>query len=71
MWSDIDYLYDYRDFTYDHTRFDDLPAFIGEIHRKRIKYIPIIDAGIAAREPGTYPAYDDGIAEDIFIKIND
>lgn len=32
-------------------------------------YIPLIDAGISASEGnGSYPPYDEGIKEDIFIK---
>ena len=31
-------------------------------------YVPILDAGIAARPWGNYSAYDDGVAKGIFIK---
>lgn len=32
-------------------------------------YIPIIDAGVSASEkPGTYPPYDEGLVDDIFVK---
>ena len=33
-------------------------------------YVPILDAGIAKRPSGQYSAYDEGHADDIFIKIN-
>lgn len=33
-------------------------------------YVPILDAGIAMRSPGIYPAYDLGVEDDIYIKIN-
>lgn len=34
-----------------------------------MKYIVILDPGVASREkPGTYPPYDNGINRDIFIK---
>ena len=36
-----------------------------------MKYVPILDAGIAARQSGIYPAYDRGKQDDIFIKIAD
>ena len=35
-----------------------------------MKYVPILDAGIAMRTPGTYPAFTEGLEDDIFIKIN-
>jgi len=33
-------------------------------------YVPIIDAGIAMRSKGEYPAYDLGVEDDVFIKLN-
>jgi hypothetical protein len=47
QWSDIDYLDNYKDFTYDPVNFKDLPAFVDGLHKKNMHYIPIIDAGIA------------------------
>lgn len=70
-WNDIDYLYNYRDFTYDgKTKFHDLPEYIQKLHNMSMHYIPIIDAGIAMRAPGEYPVYDFGAEDDIYIKIN-
>lgn len=71
MWSDIDYLYNYRDFTYDHIRYAELPAFIEELHSKSMYYIPIIDAGVAIRPWGDYQAYSSGKEKDVFIKYKD
>lgn len=32
-------------------------------------YVPMIDSGVAAaEEPGTYPPYDEGLRDDVFIK---
>lgn len=34
-----------------------------------MKYIVILDPGVASREPqGTYPPFDEGLKSDIFIK---
>jgi len=52
IWNDIDYMKDYRSFTYNKDPamgFSDLPAFVDEIHAKNLFYVPIIDAGIALR----------------------
>jgi len=73
QWSDIDYMKDYRDFTYDKVNFDGLGDFVKDLHDKQMHYIPIIDAGIAIRENEQqdgekYEAYMDGMQEDIFIK---
>jgi len=39
---------DYRDFTYNNEAFKGLPDFVKNIQEKHdMKYIPIIDAGIA------------------------
>lgn len=51
QWSDIDYMKDYRDFTYDKEgSFKGLGDFVNDLHDKDMHYIPIIDAGIAIRE---------------------
>jgi len=32
-------------------------------------YVPILDPGVSAAEPpGSYPPYDEGIKQDIFVK---
>jgi alpha-glucosidase (family GH31 glycosyl hydrolase) len=69
MWSDIDYLDTYRDFTHDPKRFADLPAFIDTLHSSSLHYVPIIDAGVARRPWGNYSAYDDGHATGAFMTI--
>jgi alpha-glucosidase (family GH31 glycosyl hydrolase) len=35
-----------------------------------MQYIPILDAGIAKRSDGNYSTYDDGVANDVFIKTD-
>jgi len=57
----------YRDFEYDKVNFADLPDFVDDLHSKNMKYIPIIDAGVAKRSSG-YEAYTDGVSKDIFVK---
>lgn len=69
MWSDIDHMDNYRDFTHDPIRFADLPSFIDELHQNHTHYVPILDAGVARRPWGNYSAYDDGVENDSFLKI--
>ena len=60
----------YKDFTYDTTAFKDLPAFVDGLHKNNQRYVPILDIGVAMRPGQDYSAYDDGIKDDVFIKIN-
>lgn len=49
IWSDIDYLANYRDFHYDDENgFGDLPDYVNTtLHSENMHWIPIIDAGVA------------------------
>ncbi len=46
MWADIDYMLNYTDFTYDPKRYAELPDFVDELHKRKMKWVPIIDAGL-------------------------
>ena len=70
MWSDIDYLDRYRDFTFDPVNFKGLADLVNSLHDKNMKYIPIIDAGIAKRQNSDYAAYNQGVEKDVFIKAS-
>ena len=58
LWSDIDYMDNYRDFTFDPKNFAGLPQLIDDLHKDNKHYIPIIDAGIAMRPNQNYVPYD-------------
>lgn len=62
IWTDIDYMIDYEDFTIDETKFplDRMANIIGKYH-----YIPIIDAGIKVNDG---VAYNQGKARGVFMK---
>ena len=49
MWTDIDYMYLYWDFTLDYPRFPRIAAeeYIASLHAEGKHFVPIIDAGIA------------------------
>ena len=58
-----------NDFTYDEVKYAGLPEFVKSLHKRGMHYIPLIDPAISGGEPpGTYPPYDDGIKQDIFVK---
>ncbi|XP_023211344.1 lysosomal alpha-glucosidase-like [Centruroides sculpturatus] len=45
QWNDIDYMHKYNDFTYDKTRYKDLPEFVQELHKVGMHFIPIVVIG--------------------------
>ncbi|KAG7401329.1 hypothetical protein PHYBOEH_001745 [Phytophthora boehmeriae] len=68
VWSDIDYMDRFHDFTLDPTNFKrhDMTALMNEIHANGQKFVPIIDPGIP--DDSKDYAYMKGLEMDIFIK---
>lgn len=63
---DIDYMEDYKDFTWNHAAFPDLPGMISDLRAAHVRVMPIIDAGVKVEEGD--PTYDEGVANDYFCK---
>jgi alpha-glucosidase len=64
-------MHDYKDFTVDQTDFGDLGTYLQSIKTSNhIKFIPIVDAGIAQRQESVdnYTTYTEGVKQDVFIK---
>lgn len=69
QWNDLDYMDRNNDFTRNKKEFAKLPEFIENLHSMGMHYVPILDPGISAAEPrGTYPPFDEGLADQVFIK---
>ncbi len=66
---DIDYMEDYKNFTWRKDAFPDLKRFSEDMKQEHVRLIPIIDAGIA-REEG-YAPYDTGKAGGFFCRKED
>ncbi|MBQ7848548.1 MAG: alpha-glucosidase [Clostridia bacterium] len=63
---DIDYMDDYKDFTWDPAKFPNLKAMTEDFRRRHIRVMPIIDAGVKV-EPGD-PTYDEGLKNGYFCR---
>ena len=66
LWTDIDYMDRYRDFTLNKNNYKSMPEFITNLNQKGIYFVPIIDAGISRTDD--YYAYKDGLEKDLYIK---
>lgn len=66
MWGDIDYMLNRTDFTIDPVNYKGLPQFVDDLHKKKIKYVPIIDAGLNYSSSDKYIKY--GEINKCFIK---
>merc|ERR1711871_1938680 len=68
QWMDIDYMQNWRDFTWDAVNFpsNEVASFVDSLHEEGLHFVPIIDPGIMIYE--NYNAYEQGLSDDIFIK---
>ncbi|MBN1456772.1 MAG: hypothetical protein JW912_02855, partial [Sedimentisphaerales bacterium] len=66
IWMDIDYMNEFRIFTFDPKGFPDPAMVNSELHKMGFKSIWMIDPGVKA-EKG-YFVYDEGVAGDHFVK---
>uniref|UniRef100_A0A4X2L9V0 Sucrase-isomaltase n=1 Tax=Vombatus ursinus TaxID=29139 RepID=A0A4X2L9V0_VOMUR len=72
--TDIDYMEEKKDFTYDTEKFSGLPEFVQDLHDHGQKYVIILDPAISIekRLNGTaYETYDRGTAQDVWVKKSD
>ena len=66
---DIDYMEDFKDFTWNPVHFPDLKATNARMKDEHIHLVPIIDAGI--KQLTGDPIYDEGVQKDYFVQKAD
>ncbi len=66
---DIDYMEDFKDFTWDARKFPDLPGMVADFKKDDLRVMPIIDAGV--KEEAGDPTYDEGIEKGYFCRKAD
>lgn len=69
IWMDIDYMEEYRVFTFDRSRFPDPKKLNSDLHEQGFHTIWMIDPGVRAK-PG-YSVYDSGTAGDNWVQARD
>ena len=73
IWTDIDYMYQYRDFENDPVRFgyEEGSRFLSKLHRNGQHFIPIVDSAVYIPNPtnisDAYPTFDRGNATNSFM----
>mmetsp|Transcript_41978 Transcript_41978/g.48617 ORF Transcript_41978/g.48617 Transcript_41978/m.48617 type:complete len:1282 (-) Transcript_41978:599-4444(-) len=68
IWTDIDYMDMYKDFTLSKEYFGDLPAYVAKWKTDHaIRYVPILDAAVAYEEGSKDTAYSRGVEQKVFI----
>jgi len=68
LWSDVDYMDNFKAFTIDPKNYSDLPTLVEELHNNDIHYVPILEPGIAQRVGSNYSVYNSGVETNVFIK---
>ncbi|XP_066266382.1 sucrase-isomaltase, intestinal-like [Branchiostoma lanceolatum] len=74
QYSDIDYMEDRKDFTYDGNSYGDLPDIIQDLHDNGQKYIIILDPAVSnknRRDGSPYLPYVTGRTAGVFVNTSD
>ncbi len=68
---DIDYMRDYRVFTFDRDRFPDFRQQMVRLRDQGIRVVTIVDPGVKKEPDAGYGVYDDGLEKGVFLRHQD
>lgn len=68
QWADIDIMDNDKTFTVDQKNFGNIKEYVDFLHKRNIKFVPVVESGIAVRPDAGYFPYDEGVDYDVFIK---
>ncbi|XP_044058887.1 maltase-glucoamylase, intestinal [Siniperca chuatsi] len=74
QYTDIDYMEDKKDFTYDKVKFSELPQFADYLHENGQRYILILDPAVATSKrvgDASYDSYDRGTEKNAWVTESD
>ncbi|MCJ2543332.1 glycoside hydrolase family 31 protein [Thermostichus vulcanus] len=71
LYLDIDYMRGYRVFTWDPLRFPDPKELITQLHQAGFQVVTIVDPGVKFDPEADYAVFDEGVAQDFFIRRAD
>jgi alpha-glucosidase len=71
LWYDIDYMDEYRVFTFDRKRFGDIRKHLKETQEKGFRSVVIVDPGVKVDKKGNYDVYDEANAKRYFLRMPD
>jgi len=69
IYMDIDYMQNYKDFTFHEENFWDFSQFVQEMKDQKVRLIPIIDAGVKIEDG--YTVYEEGVKNRYFCQRED
>ncbi|MEH2932427.1 TIM-barrel domain-containing protein [Candidatus Ventrimonas sp. KK005] len=69
IYMDIDYMQNYKDFTFHEENFRDFSQFVQEMKDQKVRLIPIIDAGVKIEDG--YTVYEEGVKNRYFCQRED
>jgi alpha-glucosidase len=71
IYLDIDYMRGYRVFTWDPRRFPEPARLMAQLHEAGFRVIAIVDPGVKFEPEADYAVFDEGLAQDFFIRRAD
>ncbi|MBL8026673.1 MAG: glycoside hydrolase family 31 protein [Fibrobacteres bacterium] len=68
LWYDIDYMDNFRVFTFDKERFADIKSHCESLKKEGFRHVVIVDPGVKVDEKGIYQVLDEANNADYFMK---